>query len=197
MDSINHLTQTILVERARQTINQSDQLPDTAPPPYTASEENDSDSGSACSDEDDEDDDTSSVKLTINAANSIEGSNNLVPTSPSPLADATKFSALLLHAVNRINSTAGTKRQGRINVELTINCGVTVVGDRNVVGNIGLKPKAGASRADVVPEEQKRNVRAAAAVGGAKRKVDDEDHHDVNIPFSPSLDTMKGLPADD
>lgn len=153
MDSITHLTNKILIDRARQGLPQQpqqDQIPSTAPPPYTASEDNDN----SDSDSEDEDEDPSPLSLTINAATSIQGNNNLVPTSASPLADATKFSALLLHAVKRINDSAssgdGGKGRGRVNVALTINCGVTVVGDRNVVGSVGLRAKQGSATGGAV-----------------------------------------------
>jgi hypothetical protein len=99
-------------------------------------------------------DQTVPFKLTINAATSIQGTNNLVPTSPAPLADASRFSTLLFHAIAQINAATDQSPQtgdpqrpphGRhrraIKVDLTINCGVTVIGDRNVVGNVGLKPR--------------------------------------------------------
>lgn len=175
MDSITHLTQKILAERARQGLHQRhDPIPETAPPPYTASED-DLSSDSSDSDDSEDEEDTTPVKLTINAANSIHGNNNLIPTSSSPLSDATKFSALLLHAVNRINASAMPveHRRRRVNVDLTINCGVTVVGDRNVVGNVGLKPKSperaiAGSAALSSPKTDER----AVVVAGAKRKAE-------------------------
>lgn len=170
MDQITHLTQKMLAERARQ----QQSPPETAPPPYSAADD-DSDA-----DSDDEDDEPwMPVKLTINAAHSIQGSNNLVPTSPTPLADATKFSTLLLHAVNQINAAnctanANTERafakpRRSLKVDLTINCGITVIGDRNVIGNVGLKPKS----PNGVPPGITTTVNNTATVAGAKRKADD------------------------
>ncbi|KXT19036.1 hypothetical protein AC579_8722 [Pseudocercospora musae] len=153
--SITHLTQKILAERARQ--QQANPTPDAPPPPY--SEEDD--------DMDSENEDELPVKLTLNATTSIKGSNNLVPTSPSILQDATKFSSLLLHAVNQINAAythanseaaQSSKMRRHLKVDLTINCGVSVVGDRNVIGNVGLRPKN----------------QATDAVAGAKRKAEEE-----------------------
>ncbi|KAK4507436.1 hypothetical protein PRZ48_001171 [Zasmidium cellare] len=169
MDSITRLSQKILAERAAR--NGPQHPPSTAPPPY-------SESDMESDDEDDSDDETSSsspLKLTVNAAHSIQGSGNLVPTSATPLADATKFSTLLLHAVNQINaanklastSTTPTCRRP-IKVDLTINCGITVVGDRNVIGNVGVKPKApNGVAAPALPAS------TAAAVAGAKRKSEE------------------------
>lgn len=138
MDPITHISQKILVERARQNSQQRSPI-EAAPPPYTSS-----DSGNDSDDEEEDDEPQSPLKLTINAPHSIQGSNNLVPTSPTPLADATKFSSLLLHAVNQMNNVANApdmKPRRNVKVELTINCGITVVGDRNVIGNVGLRPR--------------------------------------------------------
>ncbi|KAI7523232.1 hypothetical protein KC331_g18793, partial [Hortaea werneckii] len=140
----------------------------------------------------------------LNAAHNIQGSNNLVPTSPSPLADATRFTTLLLAAVKQLNSAASdplsssasrifpaAKRAPPLNVDLTINCGITIVGDRNVVGNVSLKPKAPAQAfagpaaahptTSTTANNATANAAAAApgaldhAVAGAKRKVDHDD----------------------
>lgn len=168
MESITHLSQKLAAERARNGAQRQPPLPETAPPPYSESEP-DSD------EEDDDDSDPAPTKLVINAANNIQGSNNLVPTSPSPLADATRFSTLLLHAVNQINSAnatanqtatlSGQPRQRRqLRLDLTINCGTTIVGDRNVVGHVGIRPKAPTAS---LPSP-------AAAVSGAKRKAEDD-----------------------
>ncbi|KAK5168088.1 uncharacterized protein LTR77_006656 [Saxophila tyrrhenica] len=142
--------------------------PDTAPPPYDGP---DSDSDSDAGDDDEEDDSTpppsSPLKLTINAAHQIQGNNNLVPTSPSALSDATKFSAILLHTVNALNKAAGVengRRRRALKLDLTINCGVTVVGHRNVVGSVGLKPKPAMAVAGT-----------GNAVAGAKRKAEKDD----------------------
>lgn len=153
---------------AHQLQDAEEQAMDTAPPPpYT---DTDSDAG-------DYEQQQPQHKLTINAEHKITGQGNLVPLNPSALADATKFSAILLSAIARLNSAAsadgdGQKRQ--LCVDLTINCGVTVMGSRNVVGNIGVKRKApipmpdGSKAAEVV-------LGSEGAVGGAKRKADDDD----------------------
>lgn len=161
MDSITHITNKMLAERARQ----QQQTPrESAPPPYSAADD-DSES------EDDEDEPSMPVKLTVNAAHNIQGCNNLVPTSPQPLADATKFSTLLLHAVNQINAananancdvTCSRKRRRALKIDLTINCGITIVGDRNVIGHVAMKPRDPATGAS-----------SGSAVAGAKRKAED------------------------
>ncbi|KAM3418736.1 hypothetical protein BST61_g4710 [Cercospora zeina] len=167
MDSITHLTHKLLAERARQ---QQEQKPtEAAPPPYSATDD-DSD------DEADEDEQSLPMKLTINAAHNIQGCNNLVPTSVSPLADATKFSTILLQAISQINGAQGatnlaSKPRRALKVDLTINCGITIVGDRNVIGNVGLRAKSPAET--IAPC-------AAAAVTGAKRKAEGEPSEEPN-----------------
>ncbi|KAI7523288.1 hypothetical protein KC331_g18755, partial [Hortaea werneckii] len=142
----------------------------------------------------------------LNAAHNIQGSNNLVPTSPSPLADATRFTTLLLAAVKQLNAAAtsdplsssssrifpAAKRAPPLTVDLTINCGITIVGDRNVVGNVSLKPKApaqafaGPAAAAHPPTSTTATTAVAGAaaaaggttdhaVAGAKRKADHDD----------------------
>lgn len=166
MDSITHLTQKILAERARQ--QQPTPPASEAPPPYSLDDEMDSDS--------EEEPAPLPVKLTINAAHTINGSNNLIPTSPAVLQDATKFSTLLLHAVNQINAAntlanseaaQSSKMRRAIHVDLTINCGVTVAGDRNVIGHVGVRPRNQALVATCGGE--------GAVVAGAKRKAEEDD----------------------
>ncbi|KAK4547384.1 hypothetical protein LTR36_001040 [Oleoguttula mirabilis] len=168
MDPIEQLCHKINTERTYQSLRQQPTPPETAPPPYTPSDD-DSDS-----DDDDEPDTSSPLKLTINAAHSIQGSNNLVPTSPTPLADATKFSTILLAAVKQLNSVADNAGDGKsrraVKIDLTINCGITVIGDRNVIGNVGLKPKSSA-QAMAGPGDI-MGGQAANAVTGAKRKAE-------------------------
>lgn len=159
-------------------LQQSTQL-DTAPPPYTSSEcIESSDEADEIDDADDEIDPP--FKLSINNASHIQGNNNLIPTSPSPLVDATRFGTLLLAAVNQINNRAASEatvvagggkaaRRRGLKVDLTINCGITVIGDRNVVGNIGIRPKAPA-QALAGPSA----LMSSSVVAGAKRKAEDE-----------------------
>ena len=171
MDSMTQISQKILAERARhQPQQQHSPPPDTAPPPYAPSDSDDD------SDSDNEEDSSPSspIRLTINAAHSIQGSNNLVPTSPTPLADATKFSTILLHAVNQINNAFvapdDLKSRRSVRVDLTINCGITVIGDRNVIGNVGLKPKAPQNAIDGAGAG---DVMRTSVVAGAKRKAEE------------------------
>lgn len=163
MDPITQIAQKMIAERARNTA-QIHPPPEADPPPYSPSDDGDENGSDS---EDDEEAPPCPLKLTINAAHSIRGTNNLVPTSPAPLADATKFSTLLLHSINQINNAHATSKRA-LRVDLTINCGITVIGDRNVIGAVGLRPKGGLSIIEgPVPEAR------AGAVVGAKRKAEE------------------------
>lgn len=52
-------------------------------------------------------------------------------------------------------------------VDLTINCSLTIVGDRNVVGNVGVRPRQGGVSAGAGP-----GVASQTVVAGAKRKAE-------------------------
>ncbi|KAI7483861.1 hypothetical protein KC351_g4860 [Hortaea werneckii] len=215
MDPLAQLPQKVNEEQTNQSLyqqlhQQQQPTPDSAPPPYMPSEHDDyEDDFDSDSDEDNEPihhqpTPPSPLKLTLNAAHNIQGCNNLVPTSPSPLADATRFTTLLLAAVQQLNAAASeplasissrrspASKRGPLTVDLTINCGITIVGDRNVVGNVCLKPKAPAQAfagpAAAHPSTSTPTATAAAAtaeagtagtadhaVVGTKRKVDDGD----------------------
>jgi cytoskeletal protein RodZ len=173
--TITQLTNKIMAERAHQPAIH--QAIDTAPPPPYTESTSDTD------DDSDDDDEQEPMKLVINANHTVHGSNNLVPTSPSILADATKFSAILLSAVTQLNNAvaaanAQTGQPHCLRVDLTINCGIAVVGDRNVIGNIGLKPKAPTLTPNgfTPPAATDDTVMGAeSAVAGAKRKANDDD----------------------
>ena len=150
MDQVIQIANRMIAQRTHNTTQI--QAPEVDPPPYAASD---------ASDSDDEEANEPATKITINAASSIRGNNNLVPTAPTLLADATQFSTLLLHAVNQINNAAAAS-PGRP-VELTINCGFTVIGDRNVVGAVGMRPKGG-------PESP---TDGGGVTVGAKRKAEE------------------------
>ncbi|EME49107.1 hypothetical protein DOTSEDRAFT_104995, partial [Dothistroma septosporum NZE10] len=172
MDSIAHLAHKLLQDRARDSPQQQT-LPETAPPPYS---ESDMDSADDEDEEDDDESDDMPVKLTINAAHRIQGSNNLVPTSSTSLTDTTKFTASLLHTVNQINaansrSAGGSARALRrpLKIDLAINCGLEIIGDRNVVGAVGVKPRA--TVGGIIAHTT--SAADSAAVAGAKRKAED------------------------
>jgi hypothetical protein len=135
MDSLMHSCHKIMLERASTEDGEHypQELPDIPPPAYTA-EDNFPDS----EDEDeDEDEDPSPIALILNADTKVHGTGNIIATLP--LADATRLSALLLAAVQslnaaRTNATESGSSTPVLQVNLTINCGVTVIGDKNVIG---------------------------------------------------------------
>lgn len=145
-------------------------LNNAPPPPYT-----DADSDF---EQDPEDSADLPHKITINAGHTIQGYNNLVPItiSPATIATATKMSAALLNAVARLNDAAADGSSKRLRLDLTINCGVTVTGSRNVIGQFGLKPKTATTAGDGLAAAGAEPVfeKDEAAVVGAKRKADDE-----------------------
>lgn len=159
-----------------QQIQQADQAMDNVPPPpYT-------DADSDTEDYEPQQQQQQQHKLTINADHKITGQGNLVSVNPSILADATKFSAILLKTIAVLNTAATADNGGDgqtrrpLCVDLTINCGVHVIGSRNIVGNIGLKRKAQipTPEGSSTPAEMV-DIGAEGAVGGAKRKADSDD----------------------
>lgn len=175
MATITQLANKIMAERARQQLQQDavHQPIHTAPPPPYTESESDSDSDSDEGDNKDEE----PMKLVINANHSIHGSNNLVPTSPSALADSTKFSTILLNAITQLNSAANAQlgqTRRPLRVDLTINCGIAVVGNRNVIGNVGLRPKAPTLTRDGFVAASSVEGTEGGAVAGAKRKTEDD-----------------------
>ncbi|THX94071.1 hypothetical protein D6C98_08258 [Aureobasidium pullulans] len=133
MDSFMHSCQKILLERAAAANGQQHPQDITdLPPAYTAQ-----DTLSDSEDEDDDDEDPSPITLVLNTDTQVHGTGNMIATPP--LADATRLSALLLAAVQSLSAakTAATKPGSKtpiLQVNLTINCGITVTGNNNVVG---------------------------------------------------------------
>lgn len=180
-----------------QQVQQADQaqaIDNGPPPPYT-----DVDSDDA---EDYEQQQQPHHKLTINADHKITGQGNLVPLNPSILSDATRFSAVLLKVIAQLNAAANADGDGHtrpLSVDLTINCGVHVIGSRNVVGNIGMKRKA-----PVIPTPEGSVATSevvdvgvgaeGAVIGGAKRKADDgDDEVSLLVLFTLPLSTMNAV----
>ncbi|KAF2771692.1 hypothetical protein EJ03DRAFT_21976 [Teratosphaeria nubilosa] len=190
------LSQKMAAERTPHPLRHHRQqtTPETAPPPpYTAISQ-----AQAQEEDDDDDDDTSDseanstnplpISLTINAAHTITGSNNLIPTttgpSPTILQDATRLSTLLLATLNQLNNhppttTPAGNAKRALKLDLTINCGLTLVGDRNVVGNVMLKPRGPGVGAMAGPgagvgvDAGGRGEGLGNVVAGAKRKFED------------------------
>jgi hypothetical protein len=131
MDSLMHSCQKIMLERAsaEEGEHHPQELSDIPPPAYTA--------GDNLSDSEGEDEDPSPVTLVLNADTKVHGTGNMIATPP--LADATRLSTLLLAAVQSLNAAKGNAPESGsptpvLQVHLTINCGITVIGDKNVVG---------------------------------------------------------------
>ncbi|KAG9574421.1 hypothetical protein KCU77_g13998, partial [Aureobasidium melanogenum] len=134
MDSLMHSCHKIMLERAsaeEDSEHHPQKLSDIPPPAYSAEE-----TLSDLEDEE-EDEDPSPVTLIHNADTKVHGTGNMIATPP--LADATRLSTLLLAAVQSLNAakTSASESGSRtpvLQVNLTINCGITVVGDKNVIG---------------------------------------------------------------
>jgi len=128
-----HSCHKIMLERAsaEDSEHHPQSLSDNPPPAYTA-EDNLIDS-----EDEHEDEDPSPVTLVLNADTKVHGTGNMIATTP--LSDATRLSALLLAAVQSLNGAKTSAIESGsatpiLQVNLTINCGVTVIGDKNVVG---------------------------------------------------------------
>lgn len=151
--------------------------PQIDPPPYEDSLDSDAELDS---EDDDEHEPRAQepLKLVINTASSVHGCNNLVQTPPPPFTDITNLSTSMLQALNQINAannTSAASSSGRprmLKVELQVNCGITVIGDRNVVGGIGLRHK-GATATAPGPSTAETAPKIDAASAGAKRKAED------------------------
>ena len=134
MDSLMHSCQKIMRERVAAGTNEQhpQDITDLPPPAYTAE-----DTLTDSEDENEEDEDPSPITLVLDASSQVHGTGNMIATPP--LADATRLSALLLAAVQSLSAakTAATKPGSQtpiLQVNLTINCGITVTGNNNVVG---------------------------------------------------------------
>lgn len=190
---MSHVTNKTMADRTRprrqsfstymQQIQQADQadqdqaIDNGPPPPYT-------DVDSDTEDYEPQQQQQPHHKLTINADHKITGQGNLVPLNPSLLSDATRFSAVLLKVIAQLNAAANADGDGQarpLSVDLTINCGVHVIGSRNVVGNIGMKHKAPVvltpegSTAAATGVVKGDGGAEGAVVGGVKRKAGDGD----------------------
>ncbi|KAF2496308.1 hypothetical protein BU16DRAFT_617762 [Lophium mytilinum] len=120
-------------------------------------------------DSDSEDDDTTVV---INASTQIRGSGNVIAM---PLIDAPRISAALFSVLK----SHSTGKRGTVNVQ--IHCGVSIIGERNVVGlqGVGLRPKAAATTpAAATPqkdgERESEVVEEVRSTAGMKRKADED-----------------------
>lgn len=101
------------------------------PPPYTPPTED-------LFGDDDEDFMAPTTNITIHVPTSIHGSNNIVNMPP---LDTTRVAAILMAALNQKNNQAAMVGARQSNFNIQFNCGVHVVGDKNVVGNVGIRPR--------------------------------------------------------
>ncbi|KAK5115935.1 hypothetical protein LTR62_000391 [Meristemomyces frigidus] len=201
MDPLQHLYHKLNAERTFQSLRHQQATPPlTGPPPYTTGPEEEMDFDSDSDDTDPNEERPSPIRLTINAAHSIHGSNNLVPITPNPLTDATRLSTVLLSALHQlqtatsdetldISSAAELNAQARpikrarapkktMRVAVVINCGITVIGDRNVIGNIALKPKSPSPSQSVAVPMSCSSPPPSVAGKGTKRKLPVSDQED-------------------
>lgn len=120
------------------------------------------------------DDDVPDVCLVVNALHEVRGNHNIVPTTPV-LLDAYRGPIALIHDLSRQHA-ARNRSCRALRVNLTVNCGITIVGDRNIVGNVGIKAKLQGTAA--VRHEHPTMDAAASllpnATAGTKRKAQDD-----------------------
>lgn len=142
----------------------------TLPPPYEAHE-------SDGEQDDDEDSYTPKTTIHINASTNIRGHNNIVS---SPTLDTSHLAAQITAAIRNHNYQLGLD-VGPLNIR--IDRSVSVVGDRNAIGN--LTGGLGVAARGRVGQEVARRMAMAKQRGGAnsaagmKRKADDVDGEDV------------------
>jgi hypothetical protein len=98
------------------------------PPPYTPPP-------SGFYDDEEEEEFAPTTNITIHAPISIHGSHNVIS---GPMMDPTRLAGLLISSLNQ-KYTVTSSRQSNITIQ--INCGMNVVGERNIVGNVGLRPR--------------------------------------------------------
>lgn len=171
--------------------------PELAPPPYTDSRSFSppaSDGADSCH-EDDSDDHTARpvpkpMRVTINAAHQVQGSCNLLPINPTGAHDAARIGAALAHTLEQIQNSRhrgrSRRRESILHLDLTINCGITVVGHRNVIGPVTLKERSVEAAATTPQASATATVvgtgyatagssREPSSSAGAKRKANRED----------------------
>jgi hypothetical protein len=173
MPTFNPFTNKTMADRTRQPAIE-EAINTAPPPPYTDA---DADYDFYTSEDHEQ---QQPHKLTINAEQKVHGTGNLVPINPSTLADASKFSAILFKAIAQLNVAASANADAdgatpRLWVDLTINCGVSVVGSRNVVGNVGLKRRASVTKLEGSKGVGSLVLGGEGAVGGAKRRAEDDE----------------------
>ncbi|OCK80622.1 hypothetical protein K432DRAFT_382031 [Lepidopterella palustris CBS 459.81] len=165
MDSLQHAAQKIHLDTNTTTPSQP-----TPPPAYTTA---------AATDFSDDDDTTTSVIL--NASTQVRGSFNIITTTP---LDTPRISALFVALMKGAPNAVAPER-----IKIQINCGVTIVGDRNVVGTIPVRPRP---QATVAVVETQNAAEGEGDKWSPKRKAE-EDPSD--IPSSKKVEIEVIAPA--
>jgi hypothetical protein len=136
---------------------EQDNTPTTLPPPYTSPT-----SGEEDGDADDEDYiPQPPTSVHINASTTIRGSYNVVTSMP--------YESIHLTAAVMAGLQQHTGQAGATNYLVRIDRSVNIVGDRNVVGPWGLRPR------QPVAANAAMAARVAAAAAVRKRKAEEEN----------------------
>jgi hypothetical protein len=142
------------------------ELTDMLPPPYTPP-------AHGFLDEDDEEEEESAPRtnISIHAPTSIHGSNNIVTM---PMLDTTRLAGIIMTAINQKITAVGSQ-QNHFNIH--INCGINIVGERNIVGNLPMRkyPMPGvpstSTMAEVTPTPTVPNQATVSPASLGKRKA--------------------------
>lgn len=97
------------------------------PPPYTPPVHN-----FLRADEDDEEESQSTTNFVIHAPTTVHGSGNIIAIPPP---DVPRLTAAVI-------ATVSQKMRLPRNFSVQINCGVNIIGDRNIVGSPAIRPLA-------------------------------------------------------
>jgi hypothetical protein len=138
------------------------------PPPYTPST-----NPFISPAEEEEEEEHPSTNITFNSPVTIHGSNNIVSF---PSLDLIRMAATIIATVSQKAGLEPSK-----NTSIQVNYGVTVIGDKNVVGSVGIRPLGPRQQQG----QQAATVAAAPSGNGAsfslKRKAE-EVYFDVQSP---------------
>lgn len=123
--------------------------------------------------EDEEQEETPSTNITLNAPVTIHGSNNFISFAT---ADFTRMAAMIIATVQKPTAPKGAA--GRtVNANINVNCGITVVGERNFVGPPAMRPLG--TRLQQLRQHREAQAAAVAgatsagASGSLKRKAEE------------------------
>jgi len=144
---------------------EEDSTPTMLPPPYTSPTPAEEDL-----DVDDEEcnPQPSQTTIHINASTTIRGSHNLVTTTP---LDTAHLAAAVISALRQHNAQVGAG-----NLHVRIDRGVSIVGDRNAVGALGIRARQpvavnGAMAAKMAAARKRKAEEQCDSAPEAKRAV--------------------------